>query len=105
MPGKIGSPALIGNAAEVGHKMFRARDVRANIIELGFERGIELSLTLLADEIVGIRQAVKSLAEMQEQMIKVLEQMTTVNGAIANKMNEMKRQENQFDESRGQGLV
>ena len=100
-----GSPAILGGAATRGTAPFRARDVRANIKELGFEKGMEMSLTLMADEQVGIRQAISNLAEMQQQMITLLEQMTTVNGAIAQKMDTMKREEDQHDENRGHGII
>ena len=82
---------------------FRARDVRANIKELGYEKGLEMSLTLLADEMVGIRQTLTELTKNQEQMIELIAQMTQVSGAMATRISDMKRMEEQFDESRGSG--
>lgn len=88
----------------ISRQAFRARDVRANILELGFEKGIELSLTLLADEIAGMRQTIKSTVENQDKIVDVLGQVTQINGAIAQQVDEMKRSEEQFDSVRGEGI-
>lgn len=89
----------------ISRQPFRARDVRANILELGFEKGIELSLTLMADEMVGVRSTLKEMAEIQSLLIDRLTDMTQVNGAMAQKISEMHRVEDQFDESRGEGSI
>ena len=89
----------------VKSSVFRARDVRANIIEMGFEKGIELSLTLLADELAGIRQTLTDLTQNAEKMIDLIASMTVVNGEIAQTIDTMKRREDQFNESRGQGII
>ena len=102
---ELSKPGIVGNTSKIGYSMFRARDVRANIIEMGFEKGVELSPTLLADEITGMRQSIIAMAEMQDQFINLLTSMGQINGAIAQKVDEMKRLENQFDESRGQGII
>lgn len=88
----------------IQRQAFRARDVRANIKELGFEKGIELSLTVLADEMTGFRQSMKEMSELQSMMIDRLTDMTQVSGAMAQKINEMKRAEDQFDSVRGEGI-
>jgi hypothetical protein len=88
----------------IQRQAFRARDVRANIKELGFEKGIELSLTLLADEMAGFRQSMKDMTELQSMMIDRFTDMTQVNGAMAQKISEMRRQEDQFDSVRGEGI-
>jgi hypothetical protein len=96
-------PAVISRQGRSG--LFRARDVRANIRELGFEKGAELSLTLLADELVGIRQTSTELTKMVEQLVGIVSNMTMVNGSMAQQLDTMKRREEQFDENRGQGVV
>lgn len=88
----------------IQRQAFRARDIRANIRELGFERGIELSLTLLADEMVGVRQSMKEMAELQSMMTDRLTDMTQISGAMATKISEMRRLDDQFDSVRGEGI-
>lgn len=88
----------------IQRQAFRARDVRANIKELGFEKGIELSLTLLADEMAGMRQQTKEMFDLQSMLIDRFSEITLITGAMAQKVNEMKRQEDQFDSVRGEGI-
>lgn len=88
----------------VQRQAFRARDVRANIKEMGFEKGIELSLTLLADEMTGFRQSMKEMSELQSMMIDRLTDTMQISGAMATKISEMQRTEDQFDSVRGEGI-
>jgi hypothetical protein len=97
------SPAVISQQQKSG--LFRARDVRANILEMGFEKGIELSLTLLADELAGMRQSLTELTSINEKLVDIVSQMTVVNGSMAQQIEIMKRSEEQFDANRGQGII
>jgi len=96
-------PAIIDKQPKSG--MFRARDVRANIKELGFEKGAELSLTLVADEMAGIRQSITELTNMVNQCIDLISNMTTINGEMAQQIDRMKRNEDQFESVRGEGVT
>lgn len=88
----------------IQRQAFRARDVRANIKELGFEKGIELSLTVLADEMTGFRQSMKEMAELQSMMIDRLSEVIQISGVMGEKLHEMSRKEDQFDSVRGEGI-
>lgn len=89
----------------ISRQAFRARDVRANIKELGFEKGIELSLTILADEMTGFRQSMKDMSELQSMMIDRLTEIIQISGAMGEKIHEMSRREDQFDSVRGEGII
>jgi len=80
--------------------MFRARDVRANVKELGWEKGLEMSLTLMADEMIGIRQTLTELTAMQEKFIDLIGDMGIVTGALATKLHDMSRIEDQFQSTK-----
>lgn len=99
----VKSPAIIGGTAPKGSALFRARDVRANIKEMGFEKGTELSLTIMADEMTGMRQVITELTSTVQQCINLLSIMTQVNGAMATKINNMSRSEQQYEEARREG--
>lgn len=82
----------------------KARDLRVNIKELGFEKGVVMTLELLLDEWAGMRQGMVDMANVQTQMIDTLTDVTNVGHHIATQMKEMKRKEEQFDSVRGAGI-
>ena len=83
----------------------RARDLRANIKELGFDKGVVMTLELMLDEWVGVREQIREMSELQLTICKVVENMTVVADGIANQMNAIKNKEEQFNESRGEGIL
>jgi len=56
----------------------RARDLRANISELGFERGVTATLELLLEEHGEDRQRMRELVELVEMCIRQIEAMVQV---------------------------
>lgn len=97
--------ANIVKHSQVKSAPLRARDLRANIQELGFEKGVEMTLTLLLDEWVGVRQQIKEMADIQSQTIDQLTVMANIGEGMAKRIASLKAHEEQFDESRGSGIV
>jgi len=69
----------------------RAADLRRNIKELGFERGVVTTVELLLEELVGFRQALNEMAKLQNMMIDTLNNTVTGVNAMSNEMLKVKR--------------
>lgn len=73
----------------------RARDLRANIIEMGFERGVVHTLELLLDEHVQTRNQMRQLAELQNDTIDQVGKFLTMGEGIRRKVDQMQRDKDQ----------
>ena len=69
----------------------RARDVRANIKEYGFEHGVVLTLEGICEEQSGIRQHMREVVEMLDGVLNQLQVLHRFGDALKNKMDQMKR--------------
>jgi chemotaxis regulatin CheY-phosphate phosphatase CheZ len=75
----------------------RARDLRANMKELGAQEGIARTLEQLLDEHVQNREHMRELAQMMERCIDLVQQMTSVGDEMRKRLEEFKRHQAQGD--------
>lgn len=80
----------------------RARDLRSNILSMGFEKGVVHTVELMIEESIGYRQNLVQMAELQSQMLDKLADMVDVSGHMRQRLDEMKRREEQYDSVRSE---
>lgn len=98
MAEELQSPAIIKQVAR--STALRARDVRTNITELGFERGIELSVTTLADENVGLRQTCAELVTLVDKLIDRIAEMGQINEAVVKQVDVLRSRDEKYEASK-----
>jgi len=69
----------------------RARDVRTEIAERGFERAVAYILERMLEEFAGHRQQMRELTELVSQCIDQVEKMVHVGGVVQARRDELKR--------------
>jgi response regulator of citrate/malate metabolism len=77
----------------------RSRDVRANIKDYGFERGMQITFEQFLEEFAEYRQHMRELVEMQQMVIDNLNTLHRFSEALKNKMEQMTRDREQDDAS------
>ena len=83
----------------------RARDLRANIATYGFERGVTITLELLLDELMSLRESMVEIASVQNQLIDETQKVVNVSSSMRNILERMTRKEEQHDQVRGVGII
>lgn len=82
----------------------RARDLRVNIRELGFEQGVMHTLELLLDEFAAHRENMREVVELIQIMSNNIEKMVHVGERAKVQIEELKRRGDQGDAiSHGEG--
>ena len=76
----------------------RARDLRANIAELGFEKGVVHTLELFLEEFAGHRQHMRELTELVAQCVDEVEKLIHVGVSLRLKVEQIKRDHEQGNE-------
>lgn len=76
----------------------RARDLRANIRELGFEQGVVTTLELMLDEHTQDRQHIREMASLLDRCIDEVTKMIGVGEAMKKNMEQIKRDRDRGDE-------
>jgi len=76
----------------------RARDLRANIAEHGFENGVVYTLEQLLDEHTQDRQHLREMASLLNQCMDHLNKMMAVGTSITQELDRMKRERDQGDD-------
>ena len=77
----------------------RGRDLRRNIAELGFERGVVTTLELHLDEFISLRQSMTELAKIQNDIIDSLVQLGHVIQRTQHGLDELQKNEiNRIDQ-------
>ena len=71
----------------------RARDLRANISELGFETGVVKTLELMLEEHSHMRYQLHQMAQLLDSCIDQVISMVNVGKTMTEKMDELKRAE------------
>lgn len=71
----------------------RARDLRANIKQMGFEQGTVHTVELALQELGELRQHMRELAELVSQCIDHVDRMVIVNTAMADQIKRIKREQ------------
>ena len=69
----------------------RARDLRANVKELGFEEGTLMTLELLLDERAPERQHMRELTDLVSHCIELVHQLSIVGEGLQTRINQIKR--------------
>ncbi len=69
----------------------RARDLRANIAEMGFERGVTATLELMLEEHSHMRYQLHQMAQLLDSCMDQIINMVSVGKTMTEKMNELKR--------------
>ena len=69
----------------------RARDLRANLHELGFERAVLLTLEAVLDERVQEREQMRELVQLVAHCIDQVEKMINVGTGMHKRLDEIKR--------------
>ena len=69
----------------------RARDLRANIKEMGFEQGVVHTLELALEEFSAMRQNMRSLAEMMDLCVTQTENMLRVTNVLKGMVVDLQR--------------
>lgn len=80
----------------------RARDLRANIADMGFERGVVHTVELLIGECIEQRQHLRELTELVSQCINQVDQMVVVGGAMKDQLQLIKREQSQRGDTDGE---
>lgn len=69
----------------------RARDLRTNIAELGFEKGVVATLEHALEEQASMRQSLRDCASLLDQCITEVSKMVSVGGQLRNELAEHRR--------------
>ena len=69
----------------------RARDLRQNIKEMGFEQGVVHTLEAALEEFSVMRQNMRALAEMMDLCVKQIETMVEVGDELGKQMGDIRR--------------
>jgi hypothetical protein len=72
----------------------KARDLRANIKDLGFEQGVVATLELLLDEHSHMKQLIREMATLLDRCIDEVMKMTHVGESMKQGMEQLKRDQN-----------
>jgi len=73
----------------------RARDLRANIKELGFEQGVVQTLELALEELSQLRQYLRDLSELQNAITTRMLQFVEIGDAMSKRIDQIKRDQEQ----------
>src|SRR5215467_3882593 len=69
----------------------RARDLRSNISEWGFERGVVITLEQLLDEFAGYRQHMRELTDLTAQCVDQIDKFITIGDGLKRDIENIKR--------------
>ena len=69
----------------------KARDVRVNIAEMGFERGVVHSLEAAIEEINALRGNLRDAAEVMANVVDQLDRFLHISSTLQNKIHALER--------------
>lgn len=72
----------------------RARDLRANISEWGFEKGVVITLEHLLDEYTETRQHLRGVVELLDKCIDEITKFNAIAGGMKTTIEQMRRDRN-----------
>lgn len=70
----------------------RARDLRENVKNYGFEKGVVYTLELLLDELAGYRQHLKELTDLTAQCIDQIDKFVSIGDGLKQDIEKIKRE-------------
>lgn len=76
----------------------RARDLRAAIKELGFEKGVLTTMERFLDEFAAFRVQQRDMVSLLDQCISQVSMMVTVGTSMKNQLEQLKRERDISDE-------
>lgn len=76
----------------------KARDLRTNIKEWGFEKGVVLTVEQLLDEFAGYRQHMRELTDLVAQCVDQIEKFIAIGDGMKRDIDKIKREGKQHDE-------
>lgn len=79
----------------------RARDLRANIKELGFEQGVVRTLELFLDEYAAHRTREREMIQMMDHIIDELGKFIRLGEGLQTMVEEIKRHKDQGEQHNG----
>lgn len=71
--------------------LIRARDLRRNILEMGYEKGMAHTLELALEQQVEMQQSMRLVTEMLDQCINEIEKLVAIGGAMKDEVSSMRR--------------
>jgi hypothetical protein len=71
--------------------LIRARDLRANIAEMGFEKGVVHTLELALEQQVEMQQNLRAITELVDMCIKELEKLIAIGGQMKQTVDRLHR--------------
>jgi hypothetical protein len=83
----------------IRHAPIRARDLRANIKEYGYEQGIVTTLEMFFDEFAEVRQHQREMVELLSQCVDQVAKMVQFGDALKDKMEQMQRDRSNKDDT------
>jgi hypothetical protein len=81
----------------------RARDLRSNIAEMGFERGVVHTLELALEDLSALRANLRDAAETMQLMADNLEQFLKIGQGLSNKIEALRRNQQGEQDGRTDG--
>jgi len=73
----------------------RARDLRSNIREMGFEKGVVHTLELALEELSQLRQYIRELSELQNTMTSHVLRFAEISTGMAKRIDQIRRDQEQ----------
>lgn len=81
--------------------LIRSRDLRVNIKEMGYEKGVVHTLELALDEMADLRLHMRELTELVGRCIEQIDRFVQIGDGLQRRIDEIKRVEDQNDELNG----
>lgn len=78
--------------------LIRSRDLRVNIKDHGFERGVVMTLEAALDEMAELRQHMRELVPMVARVVDELDKLMHIGDAMQKSIQQMRREQRQGDE-------
>lgn len=75
----------------------RARDLRSNVKEHGYERGMMMTLEIMLDERVQEREQMRELVELVAMCVDRFDDLMQISTRMRDRLEELRRKEQQDD--------
>lgn len=82
-----------------------ARDLRQNIKDYGYEMGTTVTVEMMLEEQVGMRDTIRMLTDMVVRLVDNTEKLNLLNDGLKAKIESIKRVDDNNDEARFQGIL
>jgi phage-related minor tail protein len=79
----------------------RSRDLRSNIKEWGFEKGVVITVEQMLDEFAGYRQHMRELTDLVAKCVDQIERFITIGDGLRADIDRIKREGKHDDDRNG----